>query len=77
MWYIMSRSGLRGIEKYTSEAQAWQAADLRNSLANQGWHPIRVEVAQSTSFVRRRAHGRLSCARAVFAQYYTLQKIKM
>ena len=50
MWYIMSRSGLRGIEPYTSEAQAWQAADLRNALVNQGWHPIKVEVAQSTSF---------------------------
>lgn len=45
MWYIMSRSGLRGIEPYISEAQAWQAADLRNALVNQGWHPIRVEVA--------------------------------
>jgi len=48
MWYIMSRSGLRGIEPYTSEAQAWQAwqaADLRNALVNQGWHPIKVEVA--------------------------------
>ena len=77
MWYIMSRSGLRGIEPYTSEAQAWQAADLRNALVNQGWHPIKVEVAQSTSFVRRRAHGRPTCARAVFAQHYTLQKIKM
>lgn len=42
MWYIVSKSGLRGIEKYTSEAQAWQAADLRNSLINQGWHPVRV-----------------------------------
>lgn len=45
MWYIMSGSGLRGIEPYTSEAQAWQAADLRNALVNQGWHPIKVEVA--------------------------------
>jgi hypothetical protein len=45
MWYIMSRSGLRGIETYTSEVQAWQAADLRNALVNQGWHPIKVEVA--------------------------------
>lgn len=57
MWYIMSRSGVRGIEPYTSEAQAWQAADLRNALVNQGWHPIKVEVAQSTSFSQGRARA--------------------
>ena len=45
MWYIMSRSGLRGIERYASETQARQAADLRNALVNQGWHPVKVEVA--------------------------------
>lgn len=42
MWYIMSASGLRGIEAYYSETAAWNAADLRNSLINQGWHPVRV-----------------------------------
>ena len=45
MWYIMSHSGLRGIETYTNEAQAQQAADLRNALINQGWHPVKVEAA--------------------------------
>ena len=42
MWYIFSANGLRGIETYKSESDAWRAADLRNSLINQGWHPVRV-----------------------------------
>lgn len=42
MWYIMSGNGLRGIETYKSESEAWNAADLRNKLINQGWHPVRV-----------------------------------
>ena len=42
MWYIVSKNGLRGIETYTSESSAWFAADMRNRLINQGWHPIRV-----------------------------------
>jgi hypothetical protein len=42
MWYIVSKSGLRGIEIYHSENDAWNAADIRNQLANQGWHPVRV-----------------------------------
>ena len=67
MWYIMSRSGLRGIEPYTSEAQAWQAADLRNALVNQGWHPIRVEVAQATSFSPARARTSHLCERRICA----------
>ena len=45
MWYIFSKSGIKGIEPYISEAEAWRAADLRNALVNQGWHPVRVEVA--------------------------------
>ena len=42
MWYIVSKSGLRGIETYHSENDAWNAADIRNQLTDQGWHPIRV-----------------------------------
>lgn len=42
MWHIVSKSGLRGIETYYSESDAWTAADIRNELANQGWHPVRV-----------------------------------
>ena len=42
MWYIFSANGLRGIEVYQSESEAERAADLRNSLINQGWHPVRV-----------------------------------
>lgn len=42
MWYIFSANGLRGIEIYKSESEAERAADLRNSLINQGWHPVRV-----------------------------------
>ena len=42
MWYIVSKSGLRGIETYYSENDAWNAADLRNRLINQGWRPVRV-----------------------------------
>lgn len=42
MWYIYSKNGLRGVETYTSEMDAWRAADLRNMLVNQGWHPMRV-----------------------------------
>ena len=42
MWYIVSKNGLRGIETYTSESSAWFAADMRNRLINQGWHPVRV-----------------------------------
>lgn len=42
MWYIFSANGLRGIEVYKSESEAERAADLRNSLINQGWHPVRV-----------------------------------
>jgi hypothetical protein len=42
MWYIVSKSGLRGIETYRSENEAWNAADMRNRLINQGWHPVRV-----------------------------------
>lgn len=42
MWYIVSKSGLRGIETYYSESDAWNAADLRNRLINQGWRPVRV-----------------------------------
>jgi hypothetical protein len=45
MWYIVSKSGLRGIETYHNETAAWNAADLRNALVNQGWHPVKVEVA--------------------------------
>jgi hypothetical protein len=43
MWYIFSRSGLRGIETYVSENAAWNAAELRNALANQGWHPVFIK----------------------------------
>jgi hypothetical protein len=42
MWYIVSASGLRGIEPYYSRNDAEFAAELRNSLINQGWHPVRV-----------------------------------
>ena len=42
MWYIVSKNGLRGIETYSSESSAWFAADMRNRLINQGWHPVRV-----------------------------------
>ena len=42
MWYIVSKSGLRGIETYYSENDAWNAADARNCLINQGWHPVKV-----------------------------------
>lgn len=42
MWYIVSKSGLRGIETYYSESDAWNAADLLNRLINQGWRPVRV-----------------------------------
>lgn len=42
MWYIFSANGLRGIEKYETEAQANFAAELRNSLINQGWHAVKV-----------------------------------
>lgn len=42
MWYIFSANGLRGIEVYKSESEAERAADLRNRLINQGWHPVRV-----------------------------------
>lgn len=42
MWYIVSKSGLRGIETYHNESAAWNAADLRNALVNQGWHPVKV-----------------------------------
>ena len=45
MWHIVSKSGLRGIETYYSESDAWNAADIRNELANQGWHPVRVAYA--------------------------------
>lgn len=43
MWYIFSRSGLRGIETYENENAAWNAAESRNALANQGWHPVFVK----------------------------------
>ena len=52
MWYIFSANGLRGIEVYKSESEAERAADLRNSLINQGWHPVRV--AQATLFLAAR-----------------------
>ena len=42
MWYIISANGLRGIETYTNGRDAWLAAESRNSLVNQGWHPVRV-----------------------------------
>lgn len=42
MWYIISKSGLRGIETYASETQAWNAADARNRLIDQGWKPVKV-----------------------------------
>lgn len=42
MWYIISKNGLRGIETYHSESEAWNAANARNRLINQGWRPIRV-----------------------------------
>ena len=42
MWYIVSKSGLRGIETYHSENDAWNAADSRNRLINQGWRPVKV-----------------------------------
>ncbi len=44
MWYIISASGLRGIEPYASKSEAEWAAELRNSLINQGWHPVRVAI---------------------------------
>ena len=45
MWHIVSKNGLRGIETYYSESDAWNAADIRNELANQGWHPVRAAYA--------------------------------
>ena len=42
MWYIVSKNGLRGIETYTSESSAWNAAEARNALVDQGWQPVRV-----------------------------------
>lgn len=42
MWYIVSKSGLKGIEIYETEHNAWIAAEMRNRLINQGWHPVRV-----------------------------------
>jgi hypothetical protein len=42
MWYIISANGLRGIETYTNGQDAWLAAEMRNRLINQGWHPVRV-----------------------------------
>lgn len=45
MWYIVSKSGLRGIETYYSENDAWNAANWRNSLApHQQWKPIFIRV---------------------------------
>lgn len=43
MWYIFSRSGLRGIEVYENETAAWHAADIRNALIDQGWHPVFIK----------------------------------
>lgn len=43
MWYIFSRNGLKGIETYENESAAWRAADMRNALINQGWHPVFVK----------------------------------
>ena len=43
MWYIMSGRGLRGIEAYANEYEAWRAADMRNALIDQGWHPVKAE----------------------------------
>lgn len=43
MRYIFSRSGLRGIETYENENAAWRAADIRNALINQGWHPVYIK----------------------------------
>jgi hypothetical protein len=42
MWYIVSKNGLKGIETYMSESSAQFAADMRNNLVNQGWHPVKV-----------------------------------
>lgn len=42
MWYIMSASGLRGVESYSSKNDAEFAAELRNSLINQGWHAVKM-----------------------------------
>jgi hypothetical protein len=42
MWYIVSKSGLRGIEIYYSENDAWYAAKTRNRLIDQGWRPVKV-----------------------------------
>jgi hypothetical protein len=42
MWYIMSASGLRGIESYNSKSDAEFAAELRNGLINQGWHAVKM-----------------------------------
>ena len=43
MWYIFSCNGLRGIEAYENESAAWEAAELRNALINQGWHPVFIK----------------------------------
>ena len=43
MWYIFSRSGIRGIGVYENEIMAWNAAELRNSLIDQGWHPVFIK----------------------------------
>ena len=64
MWYIMSASGLRGIERYSSKSEAEWAAELRNSLINQGWHPVRV--AQAILF--------FGCAPAVVARSFPHNK---
>ena len=71
MWYIVSKSGLRGIETYETEHNAWIAAEMRNRLINQGWHPVRV-AAQATLFLAARPRSR----RAVFALVYLFQKNK-
>lgn len=71
MWYIFSANGLRGIERYSSKSEAEWAAELRNSLINQGWHPVRV--AQATLFLA----ARLRLWRAVFRVINLLQKIKI
>lgn len=43
MWCIFSRNGLKGIETYENENAAWLAADMRNALINQGWHPVFIK----------------------------------
>ena len=71
MWHIVSKSGLRGIETYYSESDAWNAADIRNELANQGWHPVRV--AYAALFLS----ARLRLWRAEFGVINLLQNFKM